>query len=453
MAAPVLTMAVRAVDDLGWAPPAAASVTPSDIIDLSDALNLAAAPTADLLIIEITAANRVVVHVPRAEVGQGIETAMGMVAAEELDAGLETVDVVLDPARPELLWNQLTGGSNSVHSLYTPMRTVAAAARARIVTAAAQRFGVDASTLTTRDSTVFTRDGRSATYGSLSAAAAQVTVPAVSPTPKDPSQFTIIGQPTTRFDARDIVTGAAKYALDLPVAAAPTVVARPPTIGGAVVSFDATAARAMPGVLGIAQIPTGIAVAAETFDQAQAARDALHITWSAGPNAAYSDAQITAKLRAAPPPFIAPPLGSLSITREFDFAFAPHAPLEVLTCVADVQAGSAELWYGAKSPIVASQEVAAAIGLPANKVTLHVVRCGRVVRAPPVLRARDRGRADLAGAAPADPADVDAQRRHAPRPHAPGESSQGARDHAAREGAHLRAPARDAARRLLPRAR
>ena len=79
---------------------------------------------------------------------------------------------------------------------------------------------------------------------------------------------------------------------------------------------------------------------------------------------------------AAAPPFVAPPLGRLSITREFDFAFAPHAPLEVLTCVADVRSGSAEIWFGAKSPIIASQRVAQAVGLPAGKVTLHVVRAG-----------------------------------------------------------------------------
>jgi len=377
-AAPVLTVMVKAIDDIAGPLPqlAAASPAVSDVVDLSDALTLAAAPTAYLLKIEITAANRVVVHVPRAEVGQGITTEMGIVAAEELDAGLETVDVVLDDARPELLWNQLTGGSNSVHSLYTPMRTVAAAARAQLVTAAAQRWGVPASTLTTRDSTVIAPDGRTATYGSLSAAAAQVIVPAVPGTPKDSSQFTLIGQPTTRLDVRDIVTGKAKYALDLAISAAPTVVARAPTIGGSLLSFDASAARAMPGVIGVARIPTGVAVAAATFDQAQAARDVLQTTWDPGPNAALSDAQIRAQLKAAAPPFAAPPLGNLTITREFDFAFAPHAPLEVLTCVADVRATSAEIWYGAKSPIVASQQVAAAVGLPADKVTLHVVRSG-----------------------------------------------------------------------------
>jgi isoquinoline 1-oxidoreductase beta subunit len=376
VAAPTLTVAVTSLD--GWIAPRPSSASPgvSDIVDLSDALTLAAAPTAYLLKIEVTTANRIVVHVPRAEVGQGITTAMGIVAAEELDANLDTVDVLLDDARPELLWNQLTGGSNSVHSLYEPMRTVAAATRARLVTAAAQRFGVGADTLTTSNSTVVARDGRSASYGSLTADAARITTPAIPGTPKSPSQFTRIGRPTTRLDARDIVTGKAKYALDLPVAAVPAVVARPPTIGGSVRSFDASVARTMPGVVGVAQIPTGIAVAAATFGQAQAARDALRITWNPGPNAALSDAQIRAQLQAAALPFAAPPLGVLTVDRTFDFPFAPHAPLEVHTCVADVRADRAELWHASKSPIVASQRVAEVIGLPANRVTFHVVRAG-----------------------------------------------------------------------------
>jgi isoquinoline 1-oxidoreductase beta subunit len=376
VAAPTLTMAVTSLDGLFAPTGANASPGASDIVDLTDALTLAALPTAYLLKIEVTPANRVIVHVPRAEVGQGITTAMGIVAAEELDAALDTVDVVLDDARPELVWNQLTGGSNSVHSLYEPMRTVAAAARARLLTAAAQRFGVDATTLTARNSTVVTRDGRVATYGSLSADAANVSTPALPGTPKSPSQFTRIGQPTTRLDARDLVTGRAQYALDLPVAAVPTVVARPPTIGGSVRTFDASTARAMPGVVGIAQIPTGIAVAATTFGQAQAARDALHVTWDPGPNAALSDAQIRSRLQAAALPFAAPPLGVLTVDRTFDFPFAPHAPLEVHTCVADVRTDRAEIWHGSKSPIVASQRVAEAIGLPSSRVTFHVVRSG-----------------------------------------------------------------------------
>src|SRR4051812_34912862 len=178
---------------------AGASPAVADLADLTDVLTAAALPTAFLLTIEITPADRIVVHVPRAEVGQGITTAMGMVAAEELDARLDRVDVVLDDARPELLFNQLTGGSNSVHSLYEPTRVVAAAARARLVTAAAQRFGVVASSLVTRDSRVVAPDGRSASYGELSTDAARVTTPAVASTPKPADQFRVIGKPTTRL--------------------------------------------------------------------------------------------------------------------------------------------------------------------------------------------------------------------------------------------------------------
>jgi isoquinoline 1-oxidoreductase beta subunit len=371
--APTLTM-VAAPAALG-ARRAGASPGLADVVDLSDALTLAALPTAYLLRLEVTPDDRVLVHVPRAEVGQGITTAMGVVAAEELDAQLTAVEVRLEDARPELLWNQLTGGSNSVHALYEPMRTVAAAARARLVTAAADRWGLDAGSLRTEESTVVAPDGRRLAYGDLAEAAATV-LPRVVPTPKSPGGFTKIGRPTTRLDARDIVTGRARYALDLDVPGAPTVVARAPTIGGTVRSYDDSAARSLPGVLGIAALPSGVAVAAETFGQALAARDALRITWDPGPNAARSDATIAAELRAAVPPFVLPPLGASTIERSFDFAFAPHAPLETLTCVADVRSDRAELWYGAKSPIVARQHVAAALGMAADRVVLHVVRAG-----------------------------------------------------------------------------
>ena len=110
-------------------------------------------------------------------------------------------------------------------------------------------------------------------------------VPAVPGTPKDPSTFTVIGRPHTRIDARDIVTGRAEYSLDLDVAGAkPTLVARAPRIGGTVAWVDDRAARATPGVLAVTRIPTGVAVTAETFDQAQRGRDALRITWNPGPN-------------------------------------------------------------------------------------------------------------------------------------------------------------------------
>ncbi|MGH3994668.1 MAG: molybdopterin cofactor-binding domain-containing protein, partial [Pseudonocardiaceae bacterium] len=252
-----------------------------------------------------------------------------------------------------------------------------AAIRARLVTAAARRWGVPANTLTTRDTMVIAPDGRTATYGSLSADAARVLVPAVSPTPKDPSRFQVIGRPTSRVDARDIVTGRAKYTLDLDVPGAkPTVLARPPTIKGTVRSVDDSAARGMPGVLAVTTIPTGVAVTAETFDQALKARDALRIIWNPGPLAGQSDADIRARLRAGVPPFVLPPLGQLAVDGEFDFAWVNHAPLETMVAIADVRPDRAEVWMPAKVPIPAQNEIAAVTGLPQNAVTLHVIRGG-----------------------------------------------------------------------------
>jgi isoquinoline 1-oxidoreductase beta subunit len=382
-ATPTLSVAVRLVDAVAGSPPpaegapAGAAAAPANIIDFTDALTIAALPTQHLLVVEITTADRVVVKVPRAEVGQGITTAMGMLAADELGARLSDVDVVLEDARPELLWNQLTGGSNSVHSLYEPMRVAAANARARLITAAARRWGVAASSLRTQNTTVAGSGGRSATFGELSTAAAQVSIPAVPATLKDPGDFALIGRPTTRIDARDIVTGRAKYAQDLVVPGAlPCVVARPPTLGGTVRTLSDTAARALPGVVAVARIPTGVAVVAQSFDQALAGRDALVVTWNPGPTANLSDSNIRSRLVNALPPFTTPSLGPLTVERSFDFAFAPHAPLEVLNCVADVRSDRAEVWFPSKSPIVAAQAIALKLGLPQSKVIMHVVRAG-----------------------------------------------------------------------------
>lgn len=377
IAAPTLTMAARI--GLDTAAPDQAQATPGvpDILDLGDALIAAGLPTAYNLVIEVTADNRVVVQLPRAEVGQGITTTVAMLVAEELEARLEDVDVVLQDATPANLFNQLTGGSNSVRSLYTPVRTVAAAMRARLITAAAQQWGTDAATLSARDTTVIAPDGQTLAYGVLTGLAALVTEPLVAGTLKEPSEFAVIGQPTGRVDARDIVTGNAKYALDLDVpGAVPTVVARPPTINGTVASVDDSVALGMPGVLAVARIPTGVAIAAETFGQAQAARDALQISWNAGPVAALSDKDIRAKLAKAALPFVVPPLLTNHVDATFDFAFVSHAPMEVLSAVADVRPDGAEVWSALKSPIIAQQTIAATLGLPESSVTVHVVRGG-----------------------------------------------------------------------------
>ncbi|MES5820243.1 molybdopterin cofactor-binding domain-containing protein [Streptomyces sp. RG80] len=329
----------------------------------------------EMLVLEVTRENKVVVRLPRVEVGQGVTTAVAMMIAEELDARLVDVDIPLAAARNK--GNQFTGGSSSVSSLYDPARNLAATARARLVTAAAQRWRLPARELRTRDTMVVAPDGRTATFGSLTEAAARIRRPKVSTKPKPASRHKVIGKPTNRIDARDIVTGRAKYTGDLTAAGAkPTVVARPPTLGGKVVKVDDRAARALPGVLEVVRVPGGVAVVADSFHHAFKARDALKITWKAGPLAGVSDAEIRSRLKAAVPALGGPPRGSAQIEARFEFAFVSHAPMEVLTAVADVGDRRAEIWFSSQTPQEARETIAQAVGLPGSAVKVHVVRGG-----------------------------------------------------------------------------
>jgi len=395
VAAPVLTVAASSV----IAPGNADAVVPSppqpgDHFDLGDVMSIATKQNQDLFVLEVTPENRIIFRVPRAEVGQGITTALAIIIADEIDARLVDVDAPLEDARQDLGTAQSTGGSSSVRSLWDPVRSIAAEARARLVTAAAQRWNVSADSLTTRDTAVWAPDGRSATYGSLTEAAAQVDQPAVSTDPKPASEYKLIGTATPRIDARSIVTGAAKYALDVDVPdALPTVVIRPPTLKGKVQSYDASEALNMSGVVAVTELPTGVAVSAKTFHQALKARSAVDVTWGSGTVDGVSDEDIESRLTAAIPPMTPALPSTQKLDATFSFAFVNHAPMEVGSAVADVHSDSAEIWVASKSPTGAQSAVASAVGLSADQVTLHVIRAGgsfgrRIYHEPAVEAAR-----------------------------------------------------------------
>jgi isoquinoline 1-oxidoreductase subunit beta len=398
VAAPVLTVAASSAADL-LAPGQAHAVLPSPpqpetLFDLGEVMVAATRQAQHLLVLEVTTDNRVVFGLPRAEVGQGVTTALAIVVADEIDARLADVDVPLEDARQDLGTAQSTGGSSSVRSLWDPVRAIAAEARARLITAAAERWNLPARSLTTMDTAVWAPDGRSATYGSLTEAAAQVRVPAIVADPKSSDEYRLIGKSTPRIDARSIVTGAAKFALDVDVPGAlPTVVVRPPTIKGKVEAYDASAALQMSGVVAVTKLPSGVAVTAKTFDQALKAASAVEVTWGSGTVDGVSDADIESRLAAAIPPMTpALPL-TKRVDATFEFAFVNHAPMEVGSAVADVRSASAEIWVASKSPTGAQSAIAEAVGLSADNVTLHVTRGGgsfgrRIYYEPAVEAAR-----------------------------------------------------------------
>jgi isoquinoline 1-oxidoreductase beta subunit len=353
---------------------------PSDEYDLGDLQDDAAAPTSHLITVTVHSNGTASFALPRAEVGQGITTSTAMIIAEELDLPVDKVRVTLADARPELLYNQLTGGSNTTRSTYQAIRVAAALARAQLVDAAARRWGVAVSQLFTRHGVVYGPGSRQAAYGALTAAAAASTVTRLQVSLKSSTDFTVLGRSHNRVDALEAVTGRKKFTGDLVVPGAlPTMVARPPTIKGTPKSVsNLNAVRAMPGITHVAMISTGVAVRGPTFGQCIDAIRALDITWNPGTEDGKSDGSVLAELKAAELPLTVPtlPAPATSVEGEFLFHFRSNSPLETGIAIADYRPTGIEVWSPLKVPIVLQSDLGEKYGMTPNQVKVHVVTGG-----------------------------------------------------------------------------
>jgi len=210
----------------------------------------------------------ITVLLAHSEMGQGIWTSLPMLIAEELDADWSKFRVEHAPAAPayaHTAWGiQATGGSSTTPSEFDRYRQVGAAARTLLVQAAAQRLGVAPADCRTENGTVVA-GGKRLRYGELAEEAARLPMPATV-TLKDPKDWQVIGRPTRRLDTPEKLDGRAVFGLDVRFDGLLTaVVERSPVFGGKVKSFDATAARAVPGVRKVVQVPSGVAVVADHF--------------------------------------------------------------------------------------------------------------------------------------------------------------------------------------------
>ncbi len=360
------------------------TIQPVDQYDLSDLLTDAALPTSNLIRVVVNPDGTVSFALPRAEVGQGITTAVAMAIADEMDLPLSKVTVTLADARPELVFNQLTGGSNTMHAIYTPVRTAAALARRGLTDAAVAHLGGTADGYRVHEGRIIAPDGRSVTFAQLSRRAAVKETRRMTVTLKPASQQRVVGTARGRIDARDIVTGAKPFAMDLDVPGAlPTMVCRPPTINASARAIrNRAAVLRMPGVTHVALVPHtayvagGVAVRAKTFGQCIDAIRALKVDWGPGSVDDKTEASVLADLKAAELPMTpAVPLTSV-IDTTFTFHQRPGDPLEPNCAVADVRGGRAEIWSSLKSPIWAREQIAANLGLALENVIVHVTQGG-----------------------------------------------------------------------------
>lgn len=380
LAAPTVAAAAQLGLSGGATPASAAVPEPADAYDLNDLLTEAAMPTANLITVRMHPDGTASFDMPRVESGQGVTTMAAMIIAEELDLPVEKVRVTLADARPELLFNQFTAGSNTTISMFAPIRVAASIVKGRLLEAASAQLGDATGTLTGKLGVITSAAGTQIPYGELAERAASSGTKQVEAVLKPESEFRVIGKPHNRIDALEAVTGRKKYSMDLDVGGAkPTMVCRPPTIKGKpgrVANLQQV--QAMPGVSHVVPIATGVAVRAETFGQCIDAVNALDVSWKPGTVDGESDETILRKVRAAEIPLAVPKVDPLAETVEGDFTFhfRNNAALEPNTAVADVRADHAEIWSCLQSPILCQEEVAKQLGMPVDAVTVHVQQGG-----------------------------------------------------------------------------
>lgn len=322
------------------------------------------------------------------EMGQGVLTSIPMILAEELEADWTKVRSEHAPTDSRKYGMQGTFGSTSIRQGYASLRKAGAAAREMLVQAAAETWGVDTATCRAESgAVVHGPSSRRLSYGQLAERAARVTPPD-NPRLKDPKDFRIIGRSVKRLDVAPKVTGEATYGIDVRVPGMLTAqVVHPPFFGGKVKSFDAARALAVPGVRHVVEIPTGVAVIADDFWSAKKGRDALSVTWDAGPHADLSSARISTLLRelVERPGLVARSDGDATaaiaaaarrVEAAYEVPYLAHAPMEPLNCTADVRADRCEVWAATQSPAGTQQAAARITGFPPERVTVHAMMMG-----------------------------------------------------------------------------
>lgn len=335
----------------------------------------------------------VTVIIDKAEMGQGVETSLSMLVAEELEADWSKVRTEFAPVDPVKYVNpvfgmQATGGSTSVQGSYKPLRAAGAAARMMLVSAAARTWSVDESTCRAeKGEVIHTPTGRKLGYGALVAEAAKSKLPE-KPELKDPSAFRLIGKKPPRLDGPAKAMGRAQFGLDVRQPNMLTaVIVRSPAFGGTLKSFDAAKAQAVKGVRKVFRISNGVAVVAEGYWPARKGAEALTVEWDIGKNADKSSETLTrdAVALAKKPGKVAQKAGDAEkalkaaakkIEAVYEMPYQAHAPMEPQNCTALVRDDGCEVWAPTQFPAGVRMVAAKLTGLDAAKINVHTTFLG-----------------------------------------------------------------------------
>ena len=334
--------------------------------------------------------NSTIIRIARSEMGQGTRTGLAQLVAEELDADWATVRTeYVSPeanlARGRAWGDMSTGGSRGIRASVDYVRKGGAAARAMLVQAAADKWGVNPQDCTAANSVVtHTASGRTLSYGALAGDAAKLPVPAAVQV-KPEADWKLIGKPVKRLDTKAKLDGSLVFAIDVRLPGMLyAAVAQCPVFGGTLVSFDADKIKALPGVRHVLKVDDStVAVVADKWFQAKTALASLPVIWDEGPNAKISSASIAAMLKEglnAPQAGLGQKQGDAQaalansakvVTAEYGTPFLNHATLEPMNATALVENGKVEVWVSSQNGDASLAAAAEAGGVKLSAVTVH----------------------------------------------------------------------------------
>ena len=332
--------------------------------------------------LRIDADGIVTLIVHRSEMGQGVQTSIPMILADELEVDWANIRIEQAPADP-IYGDQITGGSVSLQNAYCTLRAAGAAARTMLVAAAAQIWVVDPTSCQAENGTVVhLPTGQRLRYGDLVGVASTLPVPGRSEMEvKMPENFRYIGTRRGQVDAPLFVTGSAVFGSDIYLPdMVHAVVARCPVFGGRVASFTAEPALSLPGVRHVVEIESGVAVVADNTWSALQGRNALDVRWDFGAYADLDSDQIRQLASDQIAVNFAPATdGSATVIEAlYEVPYLAHATMEPMVCVADVRSDSCDVWVPTQNRQAAKRHAQSITQLPADAIRIHVplIGCG-----------------------------------------------------------------------------
>jgi isoquinoline 1-oxidoreductase beta subunit len=335
------------------------------------------------------------VRVARSEMGQGTFTGLAQLVADELDADwkfvrAEYVSPDTNLANKRAWGDMSTGGSRGIRGSVDYVRKGGAAARAMLITAAAQRWTVPATECTAADSVItHTPSGRTLRYGEVAADAAKLPVPAEVKL-KTPAQWTIIGKGVKRLDTVDKLSGRQVFAIDVQLPdMLNAAIAQCPVFGGKLRSFDADRIKSMSGVRQVVAVgDDAVAVVADKWYQAKTALGALPIVWDEGAGATVDSAQIAALLKGgleASDAALGQKHGDVEaalagaakvVEAVYAAPFLAHATMEPMNCTARFADGKVEIWVASQNGDASLASAAEAAGVKLADVKVNKLHLG-----------------------------------------------------------------------------